>query len=273
MKYFMITALPKSGTTWVQRLCRAHPRMHCRAEDQFTKAWPGLQNLLRDYNSLIDLRDQERDGQGVERYTEMDATKVFYAMIKVALDKAPPGTLWSGVKEISLSAKGFLTMLPRSHIINVIRDPRDIAISAWSHRRRIGEADAGDPHSPSLAFVSDTAEHWLKQLDLSRKAHALAPGRSHDIRYEDLITEFAGTTHALLEFLDVARDPATIEAMRDDTDFSRLSGGRAPGQEDDTSYFRKGLAGDWRNILSTEQIALVGEICGDALPSWGYPDK
>ena len=178
--------------------------------------------------------------------------------------------MWSGIKDITVSAKGFLRMLPDTHIINVIRDPRDIAISAWSHRRRIGQADADDPILPTNDYLIDTAEHWQKQLRLLEGAHAQAPGRSFDLRYEDLIADFSGTTQASLTFFDVTRDPATIETIRDETDFSRLSGGRKPGQEDDTSYFRKGLAGDWKNTLTEEQVAIVTDICGKDLRARGY---
>jgi hypothetical protein len=77
MKYFLITGMAKSGTTWVQRICRAHPEMHCRAEDQFTKFWSRIQTLVNDYNELIQLRDRERDNQGVETLDKQDATKLF----------------------------------------------------------------------------------------------------------------------------------------------------------------------------------------------------
>ena len=89
MKYFLITALAKSGTTWVQRICRAHPQMHCRVEDQFTKSWAGVEKLVKEYNTLIALRDRQRDRQGTDPLTTMDGAKLFFAMVKITLDKAP----------------------------------------------------------------------------------------------------------------------------------------------------------------------------------------
>ena len=78
MKYFLITALPKSGTTWVQRACGAHPEIHCRAEDQFTKSWAGIQSLIQDYNALIEMRDRQRDHQGIDPLTTLDTANTTF---------------------------------------------------------------------------------------------------------------------------------------------------------------------------------------------------
>ena len=270
MKYFLITAMPKSGTTWVQRVCRAHPQMHCRAEDQFTKVWSNIKNLVKQYNDLVDFRDQQRDRQGIESLSQSDSLKLFYAMICIALDKAPGQLDWSGIKDLSLSAKGFLRMLPDSRVVNVIRDPRDIAISAWAHRWRIGAAPRDYSEGISDEFLMNTARHWQTQLRLAETVRTESSGRSFDIRYEDLALDFSSAVGELLAFFDVDRDPPTIEALRLETDFTRLSGGRVSGQTDASSYFRKGLAGDWRTTLSKAQIALVNEICGTELQAHGY---
>ncbi len=270
MKYFLITGMAKSGTTWVQRICRAHPEMHCRAEDQFTKFWSRIQTLVNDYNELIQLRDRERDNQGVETLDKQDATKLFYAMVQMTLDKAPPSASWSGIKELILSAIGFLTYIPESRVINVIRDPRDMAISALAHSRRIKGLAEVEPPVLGDRAVSEACHHWVKQMRLNDDARARFPGKTHDIRYEDLITDFAGTTRTLLDFFGVDSSPAIIELLRRETDFQRLSGGRAPGDADEASYFRKGVAGEWRNTLNPDQIALVEWICGGDLKAQGY---
>ena len=270
MKYFLITGMAKSGTTWVQRICRAHPDMHCRAEDQFTKFWTRINDTVRDYNALIDLRDRERDHQGVEPLDQIDRVKLFYSMIQIALDKAPPTVAWSGVKDLTLSARGFLQFLPNARVINVIRDPRDTAISALAHSRRIYEGEKRKLDELNDRFLSESARHWLKQLNLLKSARAEYPDRTHDIRYEDLIENFSSTAQGLMDFFGVNGTGATIEALRLETDFKRLSGGRAPGEADNSSYFRKGLAGDWRGTLSKAQIDLVDSICGAELQAQGY---
>jgi hypothetical protein len=52
--------------------------------------------------------------------------------------------------------------------------------------------------------------------------------------------------------------------------FSRLSGGRKPGQEDSTHKFRRGVAGDWRNHLNENHLAAFRERHGDLVERLGY---
>ena len=101
-------------------------------------------------------------------------------------------------------------------------------------------------------------------------ARRLFPGRIHDIRYEDLIADFPETVGALLTFLGVDASQETIENLRRETDFKRLSGGRAPGETDPDSYFRKGIAGDWKNHFSDEDKSVFKEVAGDLLIELGY---
>ena len=46
--------------------------------------------------------------------------------------------------------------------------------------------------------------------------------------------------------------------------------GRKPGQEDQKSFARKGVSGDWRNKFTPEHKARFKEIAGDLLIELGY---
>ena len=52
--------------------------------------------------------------------------------------------------------------------------------------------------------------------------------------------------------------------------FARLSGGRDRGQEQTTSFFRKGKAGDWKNHFTQKQADRFREIAGDWFEHHGY---
>lgn len=52
--------------------------------------------------------------------------------------------------------------------------------------------------------------------------------------------------------------------------FEKMSGGRQPGQEDSTSHFRKGTAGDWRNHFTAEHIAFFKRHYNALLLKLGY---
>jgi len=52
--------------------------------------------------------------------------------------------------------------------------------------------------------------------------------------------------------------------------FEKLSRGRSRGQEDPTSFFRKGVAGEWRNVFTEEDGKIFEEEAGELLVRLGY---
>ena len=51
---------------------------------------------------------------------------------------------------------------------------------------------------------------------------------------------------------------------------SRQTGGRKAGDEDRSSFIRKGVAGDWVNHFTKDTSKLFQELAGDALLALGY---
>lgn len=64
--------------------------------------------------------------------------------------------------------------------------------------------------------------------------------------------------------------PERLQQIVDANQFTKLAGGREPGQEDVKSHYRKGVAGDWRNHFNEEHIALFKENFNDLLIRLGY---
>jgi hypothetical protein len=55
-------------------------------------------------------------------------------------------------------------------------------------------------------------------------------------------------------------------------DFERVSGGRKRGEEDSSSLFRKGVAGDWRSVFTERDKRVFKEAAGELLIKLGYED-
>jgi len=52
--------------------------------------------------------------------------------------------------------------------------------------------------------------------------------------------------------------------------FSKLSGGRAQGQENVHNHYRKGVSGDWQDHLTQAHLDHFYELTGDTLEILGY---
>jgi hypothetical protein len=52
--------------------------------------------------------------------------------------------------------------------------------------------------------------------------------------------------------------------------FERLSSGRAPGQIDNTSHYRRGVPGEWRSLLDPTDVEAARASIGDIVAALGY---
>jgi SAM-dependent methyltransferase/tetratricopeptide (TPR) repeat protein len=91
------------------------------------------------------------------------------------------------------------------------------------------------------------------------------------LRYEDMIARDLEILPPVL--LDQCQLPVSRERLEEviiANRFDKLSGGRAPGQEDVTSHARKGIAGDWKNYFTPRVERIFNARFGDLLVRAGY---
>jgi hypothetical protein len=93
------------------------------------------------------------------------------------------------------------------------------------------------------------------------------------VRMEELVTDSVEQWRRILahwQVLDLLPDGYLEELLATHT-FGQLAGGaRTIGQEDETSHYRKGVAGDWRNHLGDDHIERFRKLYGDLVERLGY---
>lgn len=159
--------------------------------------------------------------------------------------------------------------LPEAKRIAIIRDGRDMANSAirfedYIRRRTHFEGVWGVQQFDYW----DRLRHWV---DAARKIRAeKEKGGLYVLRYEDLLNDFAGTVRPLLDWLELERTDAIVAKMEQGTTFEVMSGGRKRGEESAGSNIRRGIAGEWREILDADGRARAREIASRELEYFGY---
>ncbi len=163
----------------------------------------------------------------------------------------------------------------------VVRDPRDILVSGYfSHLKTHPTDDWPNliPFRKKLKRV-DMAEGLVLELDFmhrvwERMQHwPLVHPSVLTVRLEDFGDQYIERFESIFRFLglfDLGLSEHSFLSIMERNSFARRSGGRSPGQEDNTSHYRKGVAGDWRNYLNEDHIALVKERLNHLLLKYEY---
>lgn len=201
-RMLFILGAPRSGTSFLSRVLRAHPEVH---------TWPELRlTELAALSGAVALRGADAD-LGRVSPVELGLGRAFVRALVHRL--RPPGVRWVGDKfplyaqQIPLLEQLF----PGSRYLHLVRDGRDVVSSrlhAYAELR--GWRTQARP-TTSVAFE---ARQWAGPVRAAR-AHAPALGERHlEIRYEALVADPAGVGARLLDFLGLAPDPRFDEVVR-----------------------------------------------------------
>lgn len=310
-RVFFIVGEMRSGTSWLRRTLSAHPEVSCNQEASFfgrdydheeIPVYPGpVSSLTRALGESGELKtwhglpwNQWADGYE-EDLRNITRLSVDYFLSKevartgkrIVGDKSPQHT--ECLREMH-------EIYPDARIVHIVRDGRDVAVSAMHHWWRLaGDREGGvfaltpEEIETRDCYLSDRegflesgrsifTEERLSQLARrwayrTRKAHEEGPRfyRSGylEIRYEDLLAETPDVLKQVLDLLGARSDPKTLDYCIQASSFARASN-REQGKEDADSFFRKGIAGDWRNVFTEKDRELFDRFAGEDLARLGY---
>jgi hypothetical protein len=186
---------------------------------------------------------------------------------------------------------------PDAKVIHIIRDGRDVAVSTMHHKWNLAEDQGGVVNlPPELLAKRETyrkdpqellrtgegifAEGWLAHYATRwnsrvgktvKEGPALLGTNYREVQYEDLLNEPEEEVKRLLEFLGADASEQSVKQCVSATSFEKLAGGRKRGQEA-VSFFRKGVAGDWKNVFTERDKEDFKAIAGDLLIELGYEE-
>jgi hypothetical protein len=181
----------------------------------------------------------------------------------VAANQDQPGAVYFAEKRHpNVHTAALWDMYPGAREVILIRDFRDAVTSAMSFNERRGHQGFGRARVDSdeefiRAFwraVRALHRHWQR-----RKAAA------HLVRYEDLIAAPDETLGALLTYLGLDADPATMDTMRE-----QVTGESPHLRLHKTSGSTASSLGRWRSDLDPALQPVANEVFHDLLVAFGY---
>ena len=295
MEKFFIFGHARSGTTLLTRLIRLHPEVHCNYQAHFFTRQPFLQALVADpevaawlsqrsnrWNRGRDLSPVVMRAAG-DFILEREARQVGKSIVG---DKSPNNTVGGE------AVQKLYAIYPDARLIFIVRDGRDALLS---HRfqdfvdrsDRLSEAEArlreeftrqpepfltGQRSLFSEARLRAEALSWVKNLaDTQALGKNLFADHYMHLRYEDLLANPWSELHRLWEFLQVKGFDPELEAVvagemqsNPDADWQMQKDSQL------AAVLQKGQRGNWRNILTARDRAIIKEIAAQALIDWQY---
>jgi hypothetical protein len=184
---------------------------------------------------------------------------------------------------------------PEARVIHIIRDGRDRTVSSmhrglrrasqgYLHRLTPEELARGEVLREDPRKLMETGEgvfteerlrqaarHWRLLVGRAiQDGPAMLGSNYTEVRYEDLLERPNEEVERLLGFLGASADRNVVEHCVSSASFEKLSKGRERGEEDPSSFYRKGIAGDWKNHFTEEDKRIFKEEAGELLICLGY---
>jgi hypothetical protein len=277
MNFFFVCGAPKSGTTWLQRVLDAHPEVCCSGEGHFMERFSvPLAKVIRDYNEQVavvarNVYEGKPYYEPVDQ-TSFDAVVRSFIIQRMVARSAGSQVRWIGDKTPRYTRH--LTQLhrlfPNGKFVNIVRDPRDVAMSRLHHALRSKRNYLANLSAPeSLQFLREGADDWVRSVQPVFEFETANPGCLINVRYETMIEQPAAEARKVFGFLGVSTADDVIAEVVRTTSFEAQSG-RKPGTEDTRSFLRKGVAGDWVGRLEGPALDALVEACGDHIRRLGY---
>lgn len=178
------------------------------------------------------------------------------------------------------------------NITYLMRDGRDVVVSFYFHATRPSKvpsnrdpekqvrvmkqllgpnADLQDVRTNLPKFIEyifenpyGSKQNWTQHMSswLNREGVVY-------VRYEDLRQDCVGTMRRVLDEHTRSAPDEHIAEIVNRYSMERMTG-RKPGEEDTSSFIRKGVVGDWKNHFTRESAELFDALAGDMLIKSGY---
>lgn len=273
-----VTGFDKSGTTWLMRMLNEHPQIWCQGSGQFFNYYVPETHFLNSpggYRTMIKvlLDDPWFQGSG-KTWLSQELIRHFakQLILKSMLSFSDSNTVrFVGDKSTVQDCCLIKELFPKARIVAIMRDGRDVAVSFAYHFQRRGNPNKFDAAGHlDQKYLAQVASAWSRYNEHLISFHNENPDALHIVKYENLNASPEYTLTKIFKALGVSTNNELVSMIVNRNSFENLSGGRHPGQEDASSFFRKGIVGDWRNHFDERESTLFNSYALSTLRKAEY---
>jgi hypothetical protein len=212
-----------------------------------------------------------------------EARRLTLVRLHAVIDRArqagldlPAGIPLVVIKEVdgSHAADVVMSLFPRSRIVFLVRDGRDVIDSlldasrpdGWLAKKGWGR-QGFDTEEERLEWVREACRVWTARMNVCLQAcRSHDPDRRLQVRYEDLLADTPGCLGDLERWLELPSGPKRMETIAGRHSFAAVPDAmKGAGR-----IHRSATPGGWRDGLTPEEQTVAHEIMGDRLAELGY---
>jgi hypothetical protein len=274
----------RSGSTWLMRMLRRHPRVVTVNETAIGEHLVNLHAQHQpepriEFSRQNDLNARRPDYIFSDEYTDCwrpllreFILKRLHAQVAPPSEESSIDAPLTVVKEPngSHAADLILSVLPRSGLIFLVRDGRDVVDSAlasvlgdsWGKEfgTQIGEAQRS-------SFIRWRASLWVFQTEVVQRAYDAHPEDQRIVlRYEDLLADTATSVRAIMERFGMLISDERLQKIVEAEAFANIPA----EQKGPDKPARSATPGLWRQNLAESEQETITKIMGDKLLELGY---
>jgi len=275
-KIVWLASYPKSGNTWFRAFLTAliNP---CESDVDINNLYQTTIASSRQlFDEMVgissaDLTSGEIDRMRpmVYRQNALESKEIIYHKIHDAWTLLPSGEPLFPVDVTKVA-------------LYFIRNPLDVAVSFAHHLNTNIDKTIEIMNNPGYSFCqhSDRLHNQLRQKLLTWSGHVESWVDRSSIplmvmRYEDMKEKTVETFSKSVSFIGLNFSFDEIKVALDLASFSRLKmqeeqKGFTEKSANTGSFFRKGIVGDWKNMLTREQVDRIIEAHSKIMNRFGY---
>lgn len=275
--FYWLASYPKSGNTWVRLALDSLARNGAPPDFAVHTRFIPIAANRPVLDDLLDVESSDLTATEAEalrpRLYEAEAQAATAPLLRKVHDA------WN------LTAAGEPLFPPAVTLgtVCIVRDPRDVAVSLADHLGKTPDeaiALMADPEA-TLARHGRRGKTQLPQRLLTWSAHVEswldAPGMPPPLvlRYEDMVADPAGSLLRVARHLDWTTTPEESERAAAATRFDALRAAEERHGFRERSlkaarFFRRGVAGGWRDTLAPAQAARIERAHAAVMARLGY---
>ncbi|MBJ3776449.1 sulfotransferase family protein [Acuticoccus mangrovi] len=266
-RYAFLGGSTRSGTTWLQILLGAHPKVATLRESHVFDRYVG--EIERRY---LGEESVTSGPDGLKAYIDADTldAEVLRPLAHVVLDRiAATKPKCEVVLEKTPAnlrmASTILRLFPEAHFLVIVRDPRAVCASMLAAAQEDWGSWADRP-------IPEIAREWMLNLLRTHHLETTIGPALRVVRYEDLHADkdavLAGI-HAWLGITSPRRKSSSASAKQL-ASRQKSADPASPSFDVRPNFFRKGEIDSWKTSLEPDAVAEIEFLCRAGMERYGY---